>query len=131
MCHCLSCQARTGSAFGIQARYPEDKAVVAGPFTTYARKGDSGGTITFRFCPTCGSTVCWTLDGLPGFLVVATGTFMDPAFPPPTVAVYTSRRHPWTAMPALSVEEHPLSISRDAQRARPRWWRAACGCPRR
>ena len=35
---------------------------------------------------------------------VAVGAFADPKFPPPTVAVYEARRHPWTVMPDLVVE---------------------------
>ena len=27
------------------------------------------------------------------------GVFADPSFPPPTVSVYDSRRHPWIALP--------------------------------
>jgi hypothetical protein len=27
------------------------------------------------------------------------GAFADPSFPPPTVSVYESRRHPWLAVP--------------------------------
>ena len=30
MCHCLACQRRTGSAFGMQARWPKEQVEVPG-----------------------------------------------------------------------------------------------------
>ena len=105
MCHCLACQQRSGSIFAVQARYPQRQVTIEGKSTAYARSGDSGGTATFHFCPDCGSTVYWYLDGLPDDVAVAVGAFADPSFPAPAVSVYGDRRHPWAQMPALEVEE--------------------------
>jgi hypothetical protein len=99
MCHCLACQRRTGSTFGAQARFPDDKVRIQGSSTAYSRTGDEGGVATFHFCPTCGSTVYYRLDGLPAFTVVALGAFGDPSFPAPTISVYEERRHAWTGIP--------------------------------
>jgi hypothetical protein len=99
MCHCLSCQRRTGSTFGAQARFPRDKVRTSGNSTAYARMADSGNSITFHFCPTCGSTVYYLLDKMPDMLAVALGAFADPSFPAPTVSVYEARRHAWTGIP--------------------------------
>jgi hypothetical protein len=99
MCHCLACQRRTGSAFGIQARFPADRVRVSGRYTEYVRISDEGEERTFRFCPDCGATVFWTLDAVPDAIAVPIGAFADPAFPPPTVSVYGSRRHPWVSLP--------------------------------
>src|ERR1700690_87814 len=71
MCHCLSCKQRTGSIFGVHARYARDKVTATGPTTEYVRVRDEGGRITHRFCPTCGTTVYWALDSIPGFFTVA------------------------------------------------------------
>ncbi len=105
MCHCLECQRRTGSAFGAQSRWPHERITTTGRATEYTRTGDEGGRATFRFCPTCGSTVWWTLDALPGFVAVALGAFADPAFSPPTVSVYGTRRHAWVTLPASVTEQ--------------------------
>ncbi len=104
MCHCFACQKRTGSVFGVQARFASEGVRVEGNAAEYVRNGDSGGRVTLRFCATCGSTVCWELDGLPGFIAVAVGAFADPEFPAPKIAVYEARRHPWGEMAALDVE---------------------------
>jgi hypothetical protein len=60
MCHCLACQRRTGSAFGLQARWPNDRIEVSGRYAEYVRVSDEGAERTFRFCPDCGATVFWT-----------------------------------------------------------------------
>ena len=95
VCHCLCCQRRTGSAFGVQARYAEDAVTVAGESRTFARAGDEGTTATFHFCLDCGVTVYWRANAIPGFVTVPVGAFADPAFPAPTVVVYGDRQHPW------------------------------------
>ena len=99
MCHCLACQRRTGSAFGMQARFPADRVRVVGRHTAYARTSDEGEERTFRFCPDCGATVFWTLATVPDVVAVPIGAFADPSFPSPTVSVYGSRRHPWVSLP--------------------------------
>ena len=88
MCHCLACQRRTGSGHGVQARFPRDRVQLEGTSTAYTRTGDSGGRITFHFCPTCGSTVHYALDGVPDAIVIPVGAFADPTFPGPRVSVY-------------------------------------------
>ena len=102
MCHCLACQRRTGSAFGIQARWPADRVRVDGRYADYVRVSDEGGERTFRFCPECGATVFYATADAPDVVAVPVGAFADPAFPPPTVSVYGSRRHPWVSVPAAN-----------------------------
>ncbi len=98
VCHCLECQRRTGSAFGVQARFAKERVRGAEAGTEFVRRGDSGGTIRFRFCAACGSTVTWQPDGLPGFVVVALGAFADPSFAAPVVSIYETRQHPWLSL---------------------------------
>jgi hypothetical protein len=102
VCHCLACQQRTGSAFGAQARFPREGASVSGPSTTFARTGDSGGTATFHFCPTCGSTVYYEIDGMPDVIAIPVGAFADSTFPGPKVAVYEARQHPWVTIEGIA-----------------------------
>lgn len=99
MCHCLACQRRTGSTFGVQARFPAAQVQLQGRSQVYVRSGDSGGQISFHFCPDCGATVCYRAASLPDFVGVPVGSFADPSFPPPRVSVYEARRHPWTGIP--------------------------------
>jgi hypothetical protein len=99
VCHCLACQKRTGSAFGTQARWPKDKVKCEGEYRIWRRIGDEGNAIDFRFCPTCGSTVWYTINDMPDTIAVAVGAFADPKFPPPNFSVYEVRRHTWVTLP--------------------------------
>ncbi len=101
ICHCLACQRRTGSAFAVQARFPADRVHVAGRFSDYVRLSDEGGEErVFHFCPECGATVFYSTADASDVIAVPVGAFADPTFPPPTVSVYESRRHPWVGLPA-------------------------------
>ena len=104
MCHCLACQRRTGSAFGMQARFPRERVRIDGQATRYVRIADHGEEREFFFCPECGSTVYYWTDA--ELIAVPIGAFADPSFPPPAVSVWESRRHPWVAVPAADRDEH-------------------------
>jgi hypothetical protein len=99
MCHCLECQRRTGAVISNQARFRREQITVGGSATEYVRTAESGNALTFRFCPVCGSTVYWENTGFPDVLAVAIGTFADPTFPAPTIAVWEECRHPWVTLP--------------------------------
>ena len=105
ICHCLACQRRTGSAFGIQARFPAERVHVEGRSSEYVRVSDDGEERRFHFCPECGATVYYHLPSQPGLVAVPIGAFADPSFPPPRVSVYESRRHPWVVVPAGAERE--------------------------
>src|SRR5829696_7696947 len=87
MCHCLACQKRTGSVYGVQARSPRDQVTsIKGRATPFTRPADSGNSVTFHFCPICGSTAYWELSGYPEVIAIAVGSFVDPQFPEPRVS---------------------------------------------
>ena len=95
LCHCLACQRRTGSTYGIAAFFQRDDVRVDGPSKSYTRPSDSGFPVTFHFCPDCGSTVFWEPQRKPEAIAVGVGSFADPAFPAPTQAVHAEHRHAW------------------------------------
>lgn len=105
ICHCLACQLRTGSVFGVQARFRKEDVVVRGEARAFTREQDDGGTITFYFCPNCGATVYYETEGLEPFYGVPVGGFADPSFPAPRVSVYEERKHSWVALPAAIEHE--------------------------
>ncbi len=106
VCHCLACQRRTGSAFGVQARFVLDDAQITGTSTQYVRISDQGDERrSFSFCPQCGATVYYTTDAEPDLIAVPIGALADPAFPAPTVSVWESRKHAWVTPPA-DAEHH-------------------------
>ena len=95
LCHCLECQKRTGSAFGVAVFFDTDAVAATGERREYSRVGDSGQAVVHYFCPNCGSTVFWEPAFRPGRVAVALGAFADPDFPAPTQAVYEHHRHAW------------------------------------
>ncbi|WP_241212054.1 MULTISPECIES: GFA family protein [Sphingomonas] len=104
VCHCLECQKRSGSAFAVQARWPDAQVALAGEFRTWTQQGDSGAVARFRFCPTCGATLVYASEGMPGLTAVAVGAFADPGFPAPHYSVWEDRKHGWVTVSADGME---------------------------
>jgi hypothetical protein len=94
-CHCLACQRRTGSTYGIAAFFPRAVVNVSGADKTFTRQSDSGYPVVFHFCPECGSNVYWEPRRKPDVFAVAAGAFADPTFPGPAKGVYVEHRHHW------------------------------------
>ena len=101
ICHCLACQRRTGSAFGVQSRFDRDQVHITGTSREYTRISDEGGgRVTFHFCAECGATVYFTSSSTPEMVAIPVGAFADPAFPSPTISVWEDREHHWVTLPA-------------------------------
>lgn len=105
MCHCLACQRRTGSVFGVQARFPRERVELEGRSSSWTRVGDSGQPCTYHFCPDCGAIVHYHLEMAPDLIAIPIGAFADPTFPAPKFSVYEARQHPWVVVPE-GVEHH-------------------------
>lgn len=104
VCHCLACQRRTGSAFAAQVRFPSANVRIEGETRTFTRTADSGSHVSYRFCPLCGSTIAYQLEGAPEVIAIPLGAFADPGFSPPGFSVYEKRKHPWTVVLGDEVE---------------------------
>lgn len=90
-CHCTACQRRTGSAFGVSVYFNEDQvAILSGDLKVYEHRSDeTGRALRMEFCQTCGSTVTWTVEALPGARGIAGGTLDDRGW-------INIKRHFWT-----------------------------------
>ena len=107
VCHCLACQRRTGSAFGVQARFKRDQVTVSGNWHEYVRHADDDGERRrFRFCGDCGATVFYDYGPDPDAIVIPVGNFADPAFAPPRRSIYESRQHRWVTIAGPAIEHH-------------------------
>jgi hypothetical protein len=97
ICHCLGCQLRTGSVFGVQARWPREQVRIDGDATEFVFAFPTIPRSTrFFFCPRCGSTVYWAKGE---HITVPVGAFADPDFPAPRVSVWEDSMHPWVGLP--------------------------------
>lgn len=104
VCHCLECQKRSGSAFAVQARWPDDQVVLEGERREWTRTADSGNQVRYSFCPDCGSTVAYGIEGWPGVIAIPVGAFADPDFPSPSFSVYEHRKHGWVEIGGEAVD---------------------------
>jgi hypothetical protein len=58
--------------------------------------GDAkGSSVSDHFCPTCGSTLYWVIDGEHPIMAMTVGNLVDPGFPAPDMELHTERRHHW------------------------------------
>jgi len=100
ICHCLACQRRTGSIFGAQARFLRESVAIQGESKEYVRVSDDGSPVSFYFCPICGATVHYAVDGYDvENIAIPVGAFADPSFPAPAFSVYEERMHSWVGLP--------------------------------
>jgi hypothetical protein len=86
-----------------------------GPTTVYARTADSGLTVRYYFCPTCGTTVYWEADKYPDQCGTAAGCFADPTFPAPVMSMWEESKHPWLTLPASIVDHLELGLGADGR----------------
>jgi hypothetical protein len=94
-CHCIECQRRTGSSFGVTTWFAREQVRTEGPSKVYVRGSDSGRKVEFHFCPDCGSTVYMYVETVPALVGIAFGAFADPSMPSPTLSAWETTRHPW------------------------------------
>jgi hypothetical protein len=99
-CSCADCQRKSGSAFSYAAMFPSEAVTIAGERKTWRRNGDSGRWIDSIFCPSCGISVGFHSEGMPGLTGIPVGTFSDPDFLPPARLYWASRRHRWLPLHA-------------------------------
>jgi hypothetical protein len=99
ICHCHECQRRTGSVFGVQARFDAGQLRTEGRSSEYVRISDDGEERIFSFCPECGGTVFFKFPAMPEMIAVPVGVFADPDFPVPIRSIYETRQHPWVRLP--------------------------------
>ena len=101
ICHCHICQRRTGVPLSCNAYFPKSNIRLEGEHKIYTREAAERRKMHTYFCPTCGSTVGWSLDLRPNQFGVAVGCFNDPNFPPPIQSIWEEDMCAfWAALPA-------------------------------
>jgi hypothetical protein len=99
-CHCASCQRRTGSAFGLGAYFNKQDVELRGELKIYEfRSDETHRWLRLQFCPSCGTTVTWTLEAQPGMRAIGVGTFDDPKWLRVERFGWMRSAHPWIAVP--------------------------------
>lgn len=104
VCHCLECKRRTGSVFSAQARFFVENVKVIGESSTFVRIADSERTLTYRFCPGCGSTVAYQIDALPGVVAIPLGAFGAEVLSIPAYSIYERSKCTWVSIIGDGIE---------------------------
>ncbi len=114
-CHCDFCQKRTGSVFQVGAYFAAGEELEVNGETKEYNGLDldgvgnaSGDSVSYYFCPTCGSTLYWIKGGDSPIMGMAVGNFVDPEFPAPVMEGHEEMRHHWVSpVPgAVSINPH-------------------------
>jgi hypothetical protein len=100
VCHCQICQRRTGVPLSCNAYFPKSKVRIEGDHKIYTRDCPEGRKLHNYFCPTCGTTICWTFDLRPNLFGVAVGCFNDRDFPRPILSMWEEEMYTWVVQPA-------------------------------
>jgi hypothetical protein len=105
LCHCQSCQRRTGTAFHYGATFLKERVRLDGQRRVFERVAHTGYRIRFHFCPNCGSTVYWEGDRNSKVCGVAVGAFEVGVFSPPSDSIFEEAMHDWLDLPP-GMEHH-------------------------
>jgi hypothetical protein len=91
ICHCRSCQKASGSAFSVNAVFPEAAVRLTGELAVFQDIGSSGHPTFRHFCRSCGTPIRSEAMQTRGFFVVKAGTLDEPERVQPTVEVFGER----------------------------------------
>jgi hypothetical protein len=61
---------------------------------------ESGRWTKMEFCPTCGTTITWTGEVLPGMRAITVGTLDDPNWIKPKIHAWTRSALHWVVFPS-------------------------------
>ncbi|HET6198503.1 MAG TPA: GFA family protein [Acetobacteraceae bacterium] len=99
VCHCITCQRRTGSVLSCNAYFQKSSVRIEGAAGLYARRAESGREVRNYFCPDCATTLYWEADVAPDLYGMAVGAFANPAFAAPTSSFWEEAMHSWVNVP--------------------------------
>jgi hypothetical protein len=75
--------------------FPRAAAQLSGQATLWNKAAESGNIVIRAFCPTCGSPVYSTNDGMPELLFIRAASLDDPNRYRPQMVVWSKSGHAW------------------------------------
>jgi hypothetical protein len=91
-CHCVDCRRSTGAPVSALVGYASEQVEYTGERPKEYR---SSGSVTRAFCGTCGGTVSYEDERLPGELYLHAGLFDEPDKQPPASHSWHSQAIGW------------------------------------
>lgn len=96
VCHCLSCQKSSGSAYSINICIPAEAFSISGDtLKRYTSIGGRGKSLHRYFCQTCGSPIYTKPDALSGLIIVKAGTLDEPHSFKPEANIWCESKMEW------------------------------------
>lgn len=96
VCHCTHCQKVSGSAFSVNVLLPAANVTWSGTgLASFADKGESGKSISRKFCRNCGSSIAAEATALPAAMIIKAGTLDDRSWLNPNTHIWTSSAQAW------------------------------------
>lgn len=101
-CWCRQCQQIASGGPTHNAIFKTDDVAVTGALSSSTWPAASGNTLTFSFCPACGTQVCGQSSARPHLTVVRFGVIDEPHGLKPEMVIWTDDAPAWAVIdPAL------------------------------
>lgn len=103
LCTCTECQKVTGAGHSGVAIFNRADVEISGPLTAFARKADSGATLTRYFCPTCGTPVYAETSRWTGAILLPPGFFGGGGWFAPKQVIFHRSHLEWDVLPDIAL----------------------------
>jgi hypothetical protein len=94
-CWCRQCQTIAAGGPTHNAMFPADAVQISGTLGTATWPAASGNTLTFHFCPACGTQVYAQSSARPHIKTMRFGVFDQPHDLAPQAVIWTDEAPPW------------------------------------
>lgn len=94
-CHCTDCQKETGGPFATKIYIHRKSVTIDGTMASYDVVGDSGKTVTRKFCVSCGCPIVTEFEDEPEHVCIKAGSLDESGWLRPEFHLYMSSKQPW------------------------------------
>lgn len=94
-CHCTDCQQETGGPFATELYVKATSVTVRGDLASHDVVGDSGKTVTRKFCRACGCPIVTEFEVDPVHICIKACSLDDASWLEPEFHLYIRSRQPW------------------------------------
>jgi hypothetical protein len=94
-CQCRDCQRDSGTGHASHMAFPRAAAHLLGQATLWDKTAESGNIVSRAFCPTCGSSVYSTNNGMPELVFIRAASLDDPSRFQPQMVVWSKSGYAW------------------------------------
>jgi hypothetical protein len=96
LCHCLTCQRQSGSAYSVNVAVPKDSLKIEGQaLKIFNTIGGSGQPVQLFFCGHCGSAIATSAEAIPGLAFIKAGTLDETSWINPTLEIWCESAQSW------------------------------------